>query len=342
MPKKVQKKDQPKITVTLYVRADCPLCDEAKAELEALQKAVPHRLALIDVDSDPALKAAYGPHVPVVEAGPYRLDSPFTRQQLQMTLGAAADRRGQLERINDKAFQANTARGQEITRSDRVSYWISRHYLAFFNLFLVLYVGLPFMAPVFKKVNWNGPAEVIYRIYRPLCHQWAFRSFFLFGEQFYYPHAAAQMTGVLTFEQVSGINDLNDPSRTQARLFEGDPTLGYKVAFCERDVAIWGAMALFGLLYAATGRRLPRMHWIIWVLVGLAPIGLDGFSQLFSQLNLPALQSILPYRESTPFLRTLTGFLFGGTTAWLMFPLIEESMADSRRQLAKKFAALKP
>ena len=335
------KKTQPKVTVTLYVRGKCPLCDEAKADLKALQEVVPHRLAVIDVDSDPAIKDAYGPQVPVVEAGPYRLDAPFSRQQLRMTLGAATDRREQLERINDKAFQVNTSRSQQISRADRVSYWISRHYLAVFNLFLLLYIGLPFMAPVFKKAGWDAPAEVIYRAYRPLCHQWAFRSFFLFGEQPYYPRASAGVSGVLTFEQVSGLNDLNDPDRNQARLFEGDATLGYKLALCERDTAIWGAMALFGLLYAATGRRLPKLHWLIWFLVGLVPIGLDGFSQLFSQLNLSFLQSILPYRESTPLIRALTGFLFGGSTAWLMFPLLEESMADSRRQLAKKFAVLK-
>ncbi len=218
---------------------------------------------------------------------------------------------------------------------------MSKHYLAIFNLFLLLYVGIPFLAPVFKKVGWNGPAEVVYKIYSPLCHQWAFRSFFLFGEQAYYPHAAAKVPGVLTFEQVSGISDSNDPSRIQARLFEGTPVLGYKVAFCERDVAIWGAMALFGLVFAATGRRLPKMHWIVWILVGLLPIGLDGFSQLFSQIPIAFIQTYLPYRESTPFLRTLTGFLFGFSTAWFMFPLIEETMADTRRLLSKKFATLK-
>jgi uncharacterized membrane protein len=101
-------------------------------------------------------------------------------------------------------------------------------------------------------------------------------------------------------------------------------------------------MALFGLVYAATGRRLPKLHWLIWALVGLVPIGLDGFSQLFSQIPNAFIQSILPYRESTPFLRTLTGFLFGLSTAWFMFPLIEETMADTRRLLSKKFAVLKP
>jgi len=258
-----------------------------------------------------------------------------------MTLGAAADRRFQLENINDKTFQVNISRTQTISKADKISLWISKHYLTIFNMFLILYIGIPFLAPIFKKAGWNAPAEVIYRIYRPLCHQWAFRSFFLFGEQAYYPHASAKIPGVITFEQVSGITDVTDPSRLQARLFEGNSLLGYKVALCERDVAIWGAMALFGIIYALTKRKLPKLHWLIWVLGGLGPIGLDGFSQLFSQIPSTFIQSILPYRESTPFLRVLTGFLFGITTAWFMFPLIEESMADTRRLLAKKFAILK-
>jgi uncharacterized membrane protein len=150
------------------------------------------------------------------------------------------------------------------------------------------------------------------------------------------------MTKVLSFEQVSGITDANDPSRTQARLFEGNAQLGYKVAYCERDVSIWGAMALFAIIYSLTGRRLPKLHWAAWIIVGLVPIGLDGFSQLFSQMPIAFIHSILPYRESTPFLRTLTGFLFGFSTAWFMFPLIEETMVDTRRLLSKKFAVLKP
>jgi uncharacterized membrane protein len=94
------------------------------------------------------------------------------------------------------------------------------------------------------------------------------------------------------------------------------------------------------VVYSLSGRKLPKIHWLIWIVLGLGPIGLDGFSQLFSQIPNAFIQSILPYRESTPVLRVLTGFLFGITTAWFMFPLIEESMADTRRLLAKKFAIL--
>ena len=331
------------LTVTLYTRPECHLCEQAKADLQTLQDRFPHCLVEIDIDSDPDLQSAYALDIPVVEVGPYCLRAPFTPQDLQKTLGAARDRQAHLERIDDngcavgnhKAYRSAVARGQTITSSDRVSYWLSRHYLAIINLLLLLYVGLPFLAPALKKAGANGAAEVLYKIYSPLCHQWAFRSFFLFGEQLYYPHSAANMPGVTTFEAATGITDQNDPFRLVARQFEGNQVLGFKVALCERDVAIWGSMLLFGLIYAMTGRRIPGLPWWAWILLGMLPAGLDGLSQLVSQLQIPAIQTLLPYRESTPFLRTLTGFLFGFTTAWFSFPVVEEAMADTRRLLAE-------
>jgi uncharacterized membrane protein len=329
------------ISVTLYSHNGCKLCAQVEADLNGLRDMIPHTLKVIDIDSEPLLRDLYAMDVPIVEVGSIKLKAPFTQEDVRKTLQAAADRSNQSEVVGGKSMHVPPKRNPEIVGPDRFSYWISKHYLAFVNLLLLLYVGLPFLAPVFMKIGANGPAEVIYKIYSPLCHQWAFRSFFLFGEQPYYPHAAAKDPGVLTFEQVSGITDVNDPSRLQARIFEGNPLLGYKVAFCERDVAIWGAMALFGLVFAATGRRLPKLHWTIWILVGMLPIGLDGFTQLFSQIPSTFIQSFLPYYESTPFLRTLTGFLFGFTTAWFMFPLIEEAMAETRQSFDKRLAALK-
>ena len=331
------------ITVTLYMRKECHLCEQAKADLESLQSVVPHKLVEVDIDTDSALQSQYLLEIPVVEAGPFKLKAPFTRTELQVTLGAAADRKAHLEKLGDKSYQERVERGQKVTGSDRFSYWMAKHYMLVFNLFLLLYIGLPFLAPVFKEIGWEIPAQVIYKVYSPLCHQWGFRSFFLFGEQPYYPHAAANMPGLITFEAATGISDQTDPSRSQARLFEGNPLLGYKVALCERDVAIWGAMLLFGIIFVVTGHRFPKLHWMIWLLVGLVPIGLDGFSQLLSQLPAPYnfLQVILLYRESTPLLRSSTGFLFGFMTAWLLFTNLEETMADTRRMLAKKFAVNK-
>jgi uncharacterized membrane protein len=254
-----------------------------------------------------------------------------------MTIRAAQDRQEHMEQLKGDSYRTAVERSRAVTGSDRFSYWLAKHYLFLLNFFLFLYVGLPFLAPALMRVGAQGPANVIYKIYSPLCHQWAFRSWFLFGEQAYYPHEAASLPGVISFEAASGITDVNDPGRIGARIFIGTPDLGYKVALCERDVAIWGSMLLFGLVYAATGRRIPQIHWLLWLLLAIVPPALDGFSQLFSQLPNATIQAILPYRESTPFLRSLTGFMFGWFTAWYGFPLFEEAMADTRRLLSRKF-----
>lgn len=92
-----------------------------------------------------------------------------------------------------------------------MSLGIAKKYLLFLNLFILLYGGLPFMAPVFMNAGLEMPARAIYRIYKPLCHQFGFRSFFLFGEQTFYPLEQAGLTGLKNFEQVSGIPDLDNP-----------------------------------------------------------------------------------------------------------------------------------
>jgi uncharacterized membrane protein/glutaredoxin len=332
------------LTVTLYTRKGCGLCEEAKAELSALEADFPHRLAEVDIESDPALLKKYLTAIPVLEIGPYTLHAPITREQLRMTLGAASDRRGQLEQIGGSAYEARIRRGQEVTTSDRISNWISKHYLLLLNLFMALYVGLPFLAPTLMKAGVEIPARVIYTIYSPLCHQFGFRSFFLYGEQSVYPLEDAGLMNIKTFDDITGLKDLSNPyspERLQARQFVGDETTGYKVALCERDIAIYFGLLLFGLVFGLTKRRIPPLHWALWLFIGLGPIGLDGFSQLFSQFELPWLSQLLAYRESTPFLRVLTGLLFGLSTAWFAYPYIEESMAETRQFFIKKFAVAK-
>jgi uncharacterized membrane protein len=331
------------LTVTLYTRKDCHLCDQAKADLESLQAKHPHRLVEIDIDSDPALQKAYLVEIPVVEVGPYVVKAPFDKQKLSMTLGAAGDRRGQLDKLGREDHHDRLRRGQNISGGDRFMYWLSRHYLAIINTFMFLYFGLAVFAPMLMKAGATIPATVLYTIYKPLCHQFGFRSFFLFGEQPYYPLAEAGLSGVRTFEDVTGFEDLHNPaaySRLQARQFTGNEQVGYKMALCERDIAIYSGIFLFGLLYAVTKRRIKPLHWILWIIIGMGPIGLDGFSQLFSQMDWQFLASIIPYRESTPFLRTLTGAIFGLTTAWFAYPYMEESFSETRQFFIKKFAAI--
>jgi uncharacterized membrane protein len=323
------------ITVTIYVRKEDPSCIQALADLESLQGLIPHQLAQIDVDSDQALVERYGDMVPFIQIGPYQLQTPFTRQDLQVAMGAAQDRQNHLEKVGDITFQNRIERGHSLTRSDQFTDWFSKHYMLFFNALLAVYVGLPFLAPVLLKDGIDPPAKLIYAIYSPLCHQLSFRSWFLFGQQAYYPRELAHIPNVITYEELSGSNSID---LATARAFTGNPQAGYKVALCERDVAIYGSLLLYGLIFSITGRKIKAFPWYIWLFIGLVPIGLDGFSQIPGLTG--GFPSWIPIRESTPFLRTLTGALFGFTTAGYLFPVIEESMKESRRILARKKAVI--
>jgi len=321
------------INVTLYSRDDCHLCEQAQADLVALQAEIPHTLTVIDVDSTADLRRAYGVEVPVVEVGPYKLRAPFDLQELRITLMAAQDRKEQLVSLGDPAYKQAVQNSQSWTSADGIAYWLSNHYLALFNLFVLIYLGLPILAPVLMKSGLTAPAWVIYRVYSGMCHQFAFRSFFLFGEQLDYPRAAAGVKGLLTFSQATGLGEGTTAQElVAARMFVGNDVLGYKIALCERDVAIWGGLLLFGVVYSVVGRRLPALPWYLWLAIGILPIGFDGVSQLLSQPPF----NFYAFRESTPLLRLMTGGLFGIATAWFGYPMTEEAMAETRRIMATK------
>jgi uncharacterized membrane protein len=90
---------------------------------------------------------------------------------------------------------------------------------------------------------------------------------------------------------------------------------GQKMAFCQRDTAIYGAMLLGGLVYARKGGvGLPL--WAFGLLS--VPIALDGGA------------AALGVRDSTPLLRTLTGTLFGLAVAWFVYPLMDRALVSLR------------
>jgi uncharacterized membrane protein len=86
---------------------------------------------------------------------------------------------------------------------------------------------------------------------------------------------------------------------------------------------------------------------LAFIIIGMGPIGLDGFSQLFGYWATPVdgsaasgiaefVQRIFPVRESTPLLRTLTGAWFGLCLVWLAYPNIEAGMKQTRAELEEK------
>lgn len=360
------------VVVTVYLKANDAECDAALVMLEELASVVPLRVVKINVEDDPDLVDMYEEHVPVIKTGPFRLKAPFTKKELEVVLRSAQDRVRFMEEDESGQYKKKAARQAKISGADRFTYWLGHHYMILFNLFAFLFVAGAVLAPVFMQVGLEVPAKILYTAYKPMCHQFSFRSWFLFGDQPYYPRELAGVEGVMTYEELATLIpdtiitvDGKDafeaytysrfPERLippeapawelSARKFIGVNNeivnTGYKMALCERDIAIWGSFFVFGLFFAVLRKRvkIPSLSWILWVLLAIFPVGFDGGSQLLGFLT-DFIPDLVIIRESTPLLRTLTGSMFGVFTGWFIYPRIEETMAGTRRYMKKKFAAV--
>ena len=78
------------LTITLYTKDGCGLCDEVKAELADLAKPFPHNLQEVDITKGADLFARYRFSIPVVKIGEQTLKAPITRNQLQSALQIAS------------------------------------------------------------------------------------------------------------------------------------------------------------------------------------------------------------------------------------------------------------
>jgi uncharacterized membrane protein len=212
------------------------------------------------------------------------------------------------------------------SRADRVSAAVDRlaarlalHWLALFNAIVAVFVILPFLAPLLMHLGLELPASAIYLVYQPTCHQLPERSFFLFGPQGAYSVAELEAEHAIPAGTSLG-------QRGMMR-YVGNPVIGYKVAICERDVAIYGSILLGGLLFgvarstlARRGRRVPKLQVKLY-LIFLIPMVVDGVTQLMG------------LRESVWQLRLITGMLFGLATVWLAYPHIDDAMRDTLRSM---------
>jgi len=181
---------------------------------------------------------------------------------------------------------------------------MARHWLAIFNTAWALYVFVPFLAPIFMHIGWQAPAAAIYAIYSVLCHQLPDHSYFLFGPSFI-PQAPALIAGGMQ----AGASLLVE------RAFIGNESIGWKVALCQRDVAIYLAVFLAGLSYTFVRTRARPLPLKVFILLTI-PMAIDGLTQLVG------------WRESNWWLRTVTGMLFGAAAVYLVYPYVEDAMQD--------------
>lgn len=200
--------------------------------------------------------------------------------------------------------------------ASQVVIWIARHWLACFNTAWALYAFVPFLAPLFMHLGWEGPARAIYFVYSFTCHQLPDHSYFLFG-----PSRAPQ------YGQLVAAGMPATPNLFVERQFVGNTEIGWKVALCQRDVAIYGSVFLAGVVFAFVRRWLRPLPGK-WFLILMIPMALDGGTQL------------LGWRTSNWALRLITGALFGVAAVWWAYPYVQDAMNDVLEEEAKRQATL--
>jgi uncharacterized membrane protein len=229
--------------------------------------------------------------------------------------------------------------------ANRWAYALCRHWLLVVNVLLGLYVGLPWLAPVFMKLGWGPAGQLIYLIYSTQCHQLPERSFFLFGAQPMYSLAQVQAAWQ------------NTSNPLVLREFIGTPAMGWKVAWSDRMVSLFTGMWAFGGVYGLVRRQLKALPLWGFALLGL-PMALDGGTHLISDIAgigqgfrdtnawLAALtQHVLPttfyagdaFGSVNSWLRLITGVLFGLGAVWSLYPLLHVAFAEAGHEIEEKF-----
>lgn len=226
----------------------------------------------------------------------------------------------------------------------RIHYLLMRHWIIFFAIVVGMYVGLPFLAPVFMHWGWLGPGRAIYTIYSFLCHQLSERSYFLFGPKMTYSLAEIQSVWQNTLNPLI------------LRQFIGNPEMGWKVAWSDRMVSMYTSTLIFGLLWYPLRSRIKKLPW--WGLIlFLLPMGIDGISHFLSDLagigkgfrytnmwlatltnrSLPLSFYVGDALGSfNSWMRLLTGFLFGIGIVWFGFPYLEEAFSLQARIISAR------
>lgn len=244
--------------------------------------------------------------------------------------------------ISDKPLRA-----RQIVRS---TLWLVDHWLLVFSTVFGAAMIAPFLAPVFMHLGWTGPAQFIYSAYSLLCHQMAQRSIFLFGSQPMYN--IAQLPVVITGNEATDTLAL--------RAFFGNADLGWKVAWSDRMVYMYGGIWLAGMLYGLLRWRPVKTQGIALAALLLIPMAVDGGTHFLSDLaggltggfryNNQWLANLTGNSLPTWFymgdafgsfnstMRLISGLGFGFALTWLTFPHIDKAFQEIAEELRAKLA----
>jgi len=196
-------------------------------------------------------------------------------------------------------------------------------YIAELVLILIgVYILMPFLSPIALANGQEKFGEGIQKFYVAFCHQRVERSIFLYGED-----------GLITFYSISELTEKGylpdtDPGHDGfGHGYWGNDEIGYKVAFCIRDTAMYGALFLAGVFLVIYSKRklkyLKLPGWGFALL--LLPMMIDGVFQSIAEVFEFDWVS-QAYIDNIP-KRIITGAMFGVGFAFFVFTnLLEASM----------------
>lgn len=231
-----------------------------------------------------------------------------------------------------------------LTSPERLTYWLTKNWIKAFAIAMGLYVGLPFLAPLFMHLGWTGLGNAIYTFYSFQCHQLPQRSLFLFGPKAMYSLNEIQ----------SAWQDTTNPM--VLRQFIGNPEMGWKVAWSDRMVYMYAGTLIFGLIWWPLRHRLKKIPWWGLALL-LLPMFIDGSTHFISDLTglgqgfrhtnlwLATLTSnAFPATfyagnalgSFNSWMRLITGLFFGIGVVWFGFPYLDEWFNDTVRIMQAK------
>lgn len=220
---------------------------------------------------------------------------------------------------------------------------IVQRWLFFLLILLGVYNILPFAAPVAMRLGWTGVGTALYDLYATQCHQMAQRSFFLFGEQLMY-----SLDDLPVEVSNTGFKDT-----IALRRYRGDETYGWKVAWSDRMVYMYGTIWATSIVYWCVSRRRAVRLLPLWtMLLFILPMAVDGTTHLLSDVS--GLSAGFRYNNAwlasltgnafpstfyagdalgsfNSYARLISGIMFGVGVVWVLFPRVDQ---EARRTVS--------
>lgn len=189
-----------------------------------------------------------------------------------------------------------------------------RKLLLLLSILVGLYSLFSFLPPILMKSGYSELANKGYQFYEKFCHQRVERSLFLFGEKSFYSVRKLKEDEYIKIESIS-----NEYPEYYGHGFNGSKDLGYKVAICIRDIALYSTFAISLIFFSLRKREVKISNLIAYLLIATMiidiaiqiPLGIlhaQGFGLLFID-NIPK--------------RIVTGILAGFGLAVLISKIVK-------------------